>query len=60
MRKKDQIPQNDSYIDNLRRMYSDREMHKATCAKCGKECQVPFKPTKDRAVFCKECYIRKR
>ncbi|MBE3117057.1 hypothetical protein IMZ68_07620, partial [Candidatus Bathyarchaeota archaeon] len=24
--------------------YGDKEMHKATCADCGKECDVPFKP----------------
>src|SRR5512146_3090309 len=24
--------------------YGNREMHKATCADCGKECDVPFKP----------------
>ena len=26
----------------------EREMHKATCADCGKECEVPFKPDEDR------------
>src|SRR3989338_2548936 len=34
-------------------------MHKAICAQCGKECQVPFKPTGDRAVFCSDCFERK-
>jgi len=33
-----------------------REMHKATCSECKKECEVPFKPTEGREVFCKECY----
>lgn len=33
-----------------------REMHKATCADCGNECEVPFKPTEGRPVYCKECY----
>jgi CxxC-x17-CxxC domain-containing protein len=37
-----------------------REMHKATCAGCKKECEVPFKPTAGRDVFCKECYAKKR
>ena len=37
-----------------------REMHKATCAECGKECEVPFKPTKGKPVYCKECYRKKR
>ena len=38
-----------------------REMHKATCSDCGTECEVPFKPGKDkdgnsRPVYCRECY----
>ncbi|MDD5086969.1 MAG: DNA-directed RNA polymerase [Candidatus Nanoarchaeia archaeon] len=33
-----------------------REMHKAVCADCGKECEVPFKPSEDRPVYCKDCY----
>ena len=35
---------------------SNREMHKATCADCGQECEVPFKPQQDRPVYCRECY----
>ncbi len=32
----------------------------ATCADCGKECEVPFKPAKNRPVYCQECWaIRK-
>jgi CxxC-x17-CxxC domain-containing protein len=33
-----------------------REMHKATCADCGKECTVPFKPTEGKPVYCRDCY----
>ena len=33
-----------------------REMHKAVCSGCGQECEVPFKPTEGRAVYCKECF----
>ncbi len=33
-----------------------REMHKATCADCGKETEVPFAPAKDRPVYCRDCY----
>ena len=35
-----------------------REMHKATCAECKKECEVPFKPSGDRPVYCKDCYLK--
>ncbi|MBN1872043.1 MAG: DNA-directed RNA polymerase [Candidatus Omnitrophica bacterium] len=37
-----------------------REMHKATCADCNKECTVPFKPSGDRPVYCKECFAKRR
>lgn len=37
-----------------------REMHKAVCSGCGKDCEVPFKPTEGREVFCKECYMKKK
>ncbi|WP_006715059.1 zinc-ribbon domain containing protein [Desulfitobacterium metallireducens] len=33
-----------------------REMFPATCANCGKETTVPFQPTGDRPVYCRECY----
>jgi len=33
-----------------------REMHKAVCADCGKECEVPFKPSGDRPVYCRDCF----
>ncbi len=35
-----------------------REMHKATCADCGKECEVPFKPKADRPVYCRDCFSK--
>lgn len=34
----------------------DREMFKATCASCGKECEVPFKPNGSRPVYCSDCF----
>jgi len=33
-----------------------REMHKAICAECKKECDVPFKPTEGRPVYCRDCF----
>jgi CxxC-x17-CxxC domain-containing protein len=32
------------------------EMHSSTCAKCGQECQVPFKPTGEKPVYCRACF----
>jgi len=37
-----------------------REMHKAVCSECKKECEVPFKPTEGKPVFCKECYSKRK
>ncbi|MFA4942052.1 MAG: CxxC-x17-CxxC domain-containing protein [Patescibacteria group bacterium] len=34
-------------------------MHRATCAECGKSCEVPFRPTGDKPVFCSDCFGRK-
>ena len=35
------------------------EMHKAICSSCGKECEVPFRPTGDKPVFCSDCFKNK-
>lgn len=32
------------------------EMHEVTCDKCGKRCEVPFKPTEGKPVYCSECF----
>jgi CxxC-x17-CxxC domain-containing protein len=37
-----------------------REMHKAVCSDCGKDCEVPFKPTEGRPVYCRECFAKRR
>jgi len=39
---------------------SNRTMHKATCADCGSECEVPFQPKEGRPVYCRECYKKHR
>lgn len=33
-----------------------REMFSAICATCGKETTVPFQPSGDRPVYCRDCY----
>jgi CxxC-x17-CxxC domain-containing protein len=32
------------------------QMHKAVCDDCGNECEVPFRPTGDRPVYCNSCF----
>jgi len=35
------------------------EMHPAVCDKCGKDCEVPFKPTQGKPIYCDDCYKNK-
>lgn len=37
-----------------------RQLYNVTCASCGKPAQVPFKPTGDRPVYCRDCYMEQR
>jgi CxxC-x17-CxxC domain-containing protein len=34
----------------------ERQMYPAICANCGKDTMVPFKPSGDKPVYCRECY----
>ncbi len=38
----------------------DRVLYEAVCAECNKACKVPFRPTQDRAVYCKECFAKRK
>jgi CxxC-x17-CxxC domain-containing protein len=39
---------------------AQRQMFRATCARCGKETQVPFQPHGGKPVYCSDCYNRVR
>lgn len=32
------------------------EMHRAVCDKCRKDCEVPFRPTSGKPIFCSNCF----
>ena len=36
----------------------EREMFDVVCAACGADTQVPFRPTNERPVYCRDCYQR--
>ncbi len=38
----------------------ERVMYDAVCADCGKETKIPFNPTNDRPVYCRECFEARR
>lgn len=37
-----------------------REMYDATCASCGAQARVPFKPAAGRPVYCRDCYTARQ
>ena len=36
----------------------ERQMFTATCASCGAEAKVPFRPREDRPVYCSDCFAK--
>ena len=34
-------------------------MHKAVCDECGQSCEVPFKPSGDKPIYCSSCFESK-
>jgi CxxC-x17-CxxC domain-containing protein len=37
-----------------------REMFSATCSSCGREAQVPFRPSGTKPVYCSDCFTSRR
>lgn len=35
-------------------------MHKAVCDECHKPCEVPFRPSSDKPIYCNECFGSKK
>lgn len=45
---------------NFRRRDSGRrEMHKTVCDECGNNCEVPFRPSGDKPIYCSDCFEKK-
>jgi len=42
------------------RSREDRPIFSTVCAACGKETTVPFEPSGDRPVYCRDCYQARR
>lgn len=40
--------------------FRERSFTKVICSDCSKECEVPFKPSGDRPVYCKECFAKRK
>jgi len=39
--------------------FRERKMYEAVCDECGQKCEVPFKPSKDKPIFCSTCFSKK-
>lgn len=35
-------------------------MHKAVCDECQKSCEVPFRPSGDKPIYCSDCFSSKK
>lgn len=53
-RPKKEFDRNDSGSSG--RKDSGFELHHAICDKCGIECDVPFKPTGNKPIYCRTCF----
>jgi CxxC-x17-CxxC domain-containing protein len=42
--------------DSGRPSFGEKRMFQAECAKCGKSCEVPFRPTGEKPVYCRDCF----
>lgn len=34
-------------------------MTEVTCSSCGADCEVPFKPTSNKPIYCSDCFGKK-
>lgn len=48
--------------DNCRRAKKDtmKKQVSVICAACGQETTVPFQPTGDRPVYCRDCFLKQK
>jgi len=48
-----------NYRDDRRPRRDEKRMFEVKCDECGVICEVPFKPTAGKPVFCDECFGKK-
>jgi CxxC-x17-CxxC domain-containing protein len=47
-------------VNRKKKVRQSKEMFTATCADCGQDAQVPFKPKNDRPIYCSDCFANHR
>lgn len=56
-----ELPKPQSFQAPAPRPHMDtRPMFKAVCAECSKECEIPFRPSNNRPVYCKDCWAKRK
>ena len=40
--------------------FRERTFTRVVCSDCSKECEIPFKPSGGRPVYCKECFSKRK
>ncbi len=48
------------YSEASQQKSHNRPLYQAICADCCKHCEVPFRPTPERPVYCKECFVKRK
>ena len=51
---------NECRTNRKRSSRGERALYDAVCAECGCETQVPFRPTEDKPVYCRDCFKKAR
>lgn len=41
---------------NDRNRFSDKKTYSAICDQCGDRCELPFKPSSDKPIYCSKCF----
>jgi CxxC-x17-CxxC domain-containing protein len=47
-----------SFNNRPSRDFGPKEMHRAECNSCHKECEVPFRPNGKKPVYCADCFSK--
>jgi len=50
---------NRSFGNNRSSSYEEKQLFTATCSNCGRSCEVPFRPSGNKPVYCSNCFERK-
>lgn len=44
--------------DSGRQMFDEKRLYEAVCDTCGNNCEVPFRPTGEKPIYCRQCFVK--